>query len=69
MASRRRHVASSGTPHVLSECIGSIPATGATTFVVLIGAPYSSLSLLNWPRNLMNLAIVALIAVFTKAWH
>ena len=69
MASRRRHVASSGTPRVLSKCIGSIPATGATIFVVLIGAPYSSLSLLNWPRNFMNLAIIALIAVFTKALH
>jgi len=39
MASRRRHVASSGTPRVPGERIGNIPATGATTFVVLTGDP------------------------------
>jgi len=52
-----------------ANAFGSIPATGATTFVVLIGAPYSSLSLLKWPRNFKNLAIIALITEFTKAWH
>jgi hypothetical protein len=50
----KRHVAPSGTPRVLGECINSIPATGAAAFVVLIGAPYGSLSLLNWPRNFLN---------------
>jgi hypothetical protein len=55
----KRRVACSGTPRVLKKCIDSIAATGATAFVVLIGAPYSSLSLLN----------IAVIAVFTKASH
>ena len=65
----KRHVASSGKQRVLSKRIGNIPATGTTTLVALIGASGSSLSLLNWQRSSLKLAIIALITVFTKACH
>jgi hypothetical protein len=65
----KRHVASSGKQRVLSKRIGNNPATGTTTLVALIGASGSSLSLLNWQRSSLKLAIIALITVFTKACH
>jgi hypothetical protein len=62
-----RHVVSSGKPRVLSKCAANIPATGAATFTAFTGASYGSLSLLNWPRNFVIIAIIAFLTVFSKS--